>query len=231
MSENTENENEPESAPESGESEPVAEGPSYSNELVPVEVAEGEVEVSTDTGKVVTGPHEGDPVPYHRVVPDTSKPYSAMNCYERRAILLERMERAGHPRALGSTYQELADEFDVAKSTIHNDFQRVSEYVADSLDRDHHLITDSVFRGAILDLVEDGKKAWAAELAKEWYEWLADLGQVERMASDVNLNVREQATETDEYRVIPDDEETAHEELAAVASTGELPEGETNSNE
>ncbi len=209
MSENTNNENETEQA---GEDEPSE------NSLVAVATAEGEVEVSPKGEKVVTGPHAGDPVPYHNIVPDTSKPYTAMNCYERRAILLERMEKAGHPRALGQTYQELADEFGIAKSTVHNDFQRVSEYVAENLDRDHHMITDAVFRGAILDLVEDGKKAWAAEVAKEWYDWLADLGQVERMAADVNLNLREQSNETDEYRVIPDDEQQANEELAALGT-------------
>lgn len=224
MTEHTEDENEPESDPENAEDGP----PAYEGEHIVVEVAGGEAEVSKDTQKIVTGPHEGEPVPYHRIVPDTSKPYNLMNCYERRAILLERMEKAGHPRALGQTYQELADEFGVAKSTIHNDFERVSEYVADSLDRDHHMIADAVFRGAILDLVEDGKKAWAAELAKEWYEWLADLGQVERMAADVNLNVREQANETDEYRVIPDDEAEA---IRTATAAGELPDPEGNAHE
>ena len=80
--------------------------------------------------------------------------------------------------------------------------RRLSEYVAENLDREHHTIVDSVFRGAILDLVQEGKKAWAAEVAKEWYEWLADMGEVERVADDVNLNISESEGETDAYEIV-----------------------------
>ncbi|QPL12222.1 hypothetical protein HrrHc1_005 [Halorubrum phage Hardycor1] len=198
MSENTDDTTNDESESESAE-----------QDLVTVDLPERTVEASVKTEKVVTGPHEGDPVPYHRIVPDTTKPYDALNCYERRAVLLDRIETAGHPRALASTYAELGDEFGVAKSTIANDMNRISEYVAENLERDHHMIVDAVFRGAIRDLVEDGKKAWAAELGKEWYDWLADMGQVERVADDVNLNVSQERNDTDEYTLVPDDEAEA----------------------
>lgn len=166
-------------------------------------------EVQTSTGgKMVIAPHADDPPPYHEIVIPDNKSGREFNTYERRAELLRRVERAGHPRAVPSTYKELGDEFGVAKSTIAADMRRLSEYVAENVTRDHVTIMDSVFRGAILDLVEDGKKAWAAEVGREWYEWLADMGEIERVADEVNLDatVRDASTSTDHYSVISDDE-------------------------
>lgn len=146
---------------------------------------------------------------YSRVrVPHGEKPYHEFNYAERRAVLLERIEQAGHPRALGSTYAELGDEFGVSKPTIHHDMQVLAEWTAENLDRDHVHILDSVFRGAIRDLVSEGKHAWAAEVGKEWFDWLADMGVMDRAPDKVDLDatVRGEPDETEAYEVIPDDE-------------------------
>jgi hypothetical protein len=205
MSENTDEDENTESEDESGESEP--------------ELGENEHVVQLPGKQVVTGPHSDEPPEYHRIVVADAKPKREYNTYERRAVLLDRIEQAGHPRALPSTYQELSDEFGTAKSTIAGDMSRLSEYVAENLEREHHTIVDSVFRGAILDLVQEGKKAWAAEVAKEWYEWLADMGEVERVADDVNLNINESEGETDAYEIVEDE--------PSIKSGDDLPESET----
>lgn len=135
-------------------------------------------------------------------IPDDKK-YPDMNYAERRAILLQRIEQAGHPRALGQTYAEMADEFGVSKATIHRDLKTLAEWTAENVERDHVHIMDSVFRGAVLDLVDDGKKAWAAEVGKEWFEWLADMGAIERVPDKVDLDATvEQADETEDYEVV-----------------------------
>lgn len=155
--------------------------------------------------------------------------YEDCTVEERRAVLLHRIERAGHPRALPDTYRELADEFDVNKSTIGRDMKLLAEWCAENVERDHVSIMDAVFRGAVLDLVEDGKKAWAAEVGREWFEWLADMGAIERVPQNVNLDatVRQASDETDEYRIIEDDEAGAlHAEdgAASAAALGDADE-------
>jgi hypothetical protein len=150
-------------------------------------------------------------VDYGAVRSPSSKPYAEFNYAERRATLLRRIERAGHPAALPQTYDELGEEFDVNKSTIHDDLQILAEWTAENIERDHLHIMDAVFRGAIQDLVEDGKRAWAAEVGKEWFDWLADMGAIERMPDEVRLDatVRHESDETDEYVVVPNDPEEA----------------------
>jgi hypothetical protein len=148
-------------------------------------------------------------IDYGAVHPPEGKSYTEFTYAERRATLLRRIERAGHPAALPQAYSEMGEEFGVSKSTIHNDLQVLAEWTAENVERDHLHIMDSVFRGAIQDLVEDGKRAWAAEVGKEWFEWLADMGAIERMPDEVRLDatVRHESDETDEYVVVPNDPE------------------------
>jgi hypothetical protein len=163
-------------------------------------------------------------VDYGAVHPDTSKTYGEYNYAERRAVLLKRIERAGHPKAMPHTYSELADEFDVSKSTIHRDLRVLAEWTAENVERDHIHIMDSVFRGAILDLVDEGKNAWAAEVGKEWFEWLADMGAIERVPAQVDLDatVRHEGDETEEYVVVPSEDESG----TKSASSRSLPPAE-----
>lgn len=137
--------------------------------------------------------------------------YDEATVEQRRAVLLNRIEQAGHPGALPSSYRELADEFDVSKATIARDMKLLSEWCAENVERDHVSIMDAVFRGAVLDLVRDGKKAWAAEVGREWFEWLADMGAIERVPQNVNLDhtLREASDETDEYEIVEDDDALA----------------------
>jgi len=188
MSDNTHDETNAESEAESGESDREELGP---NEHV----------VQLPDKQVITSPHD-DPPDYSQVVVAENKPHVELNTYERRAVLLDRIEAEGHPRAISKTYAQLGDEFAVGKATIANDMSRLSEYVAENLDRDHHRIVDTVFRGALRDLVAEGESARAAEIAREWYGWLADMGEVERVADDVNLNISSDEVSTDAYEVV-----------------------------
>lgn len=156
-------------------------------------------------------PTPRDPVhvPYHRIRPPDA-PYDEYNYAQRRAVLLRRIERVGHPRALNQSYRDLADEFGVSSSTIGEDMQVLAAYMAEHVERDHVSIMDAVFRGAVLDLVDDGERARAAEIGREWFEWLADMGEVERVADKLDLDATvRQAGDTDAYRVIEDTEAEA----------------------
>jgi len=141
-------------------------------------------------------------------VPD-GKPRKEYSYVERRADILDRIERAGHPDVLNKS--QLAREYGVSHTSIGRDFDALAEYVAENLDRDHSFIMDRVLRGAVRDLVEDGKQYKAVKAAGKWYDWLADVGEVtrasERREFDMEAIVAHAQTETEEYRLITDEGE------------------------
>lgn len=140
-------------------------------------------------------------------VPD-GKPREDYSYVERRAEILERIERAGHPNALNKS--ELAREYGVSHTSIGRDFDALAEYVAENLSRDHSFVMDRVLRGAVRDLVEEGEHYKAVKAAEKWYDWLADVGEVtrapERRELDMEATVAHEQTETDDYVLITDDE-------------------------
>lgn len=152
-------------------------------------------------------PADASAVPYDRIAPPAETSREEFNYVQRRAVILARIERVGHPRALNQTYRELAAEFGASRSAIHRDMQALSGFVAANLDRDHVSIMDAVFRGAVLDLVEEGEWVEATEVGKEWYSWLSQLGEIERVADklDLDATVRHPG-DSEAYRVIEDDE-------------------------
>lgn len=140
-------------------------------------------------------------------VPDPDdKPRHEWSYVERRAEILERIERAGHPDALTKT--DLAREYDVSHTTIGRDFGRLAEYVAGSLGERHTFIADRVFRGAIRNLVETGDHYRVAQVTEKWYSWLADVGAVAREQAGLNVDatVHQQQMETDDYVLVVEDD-------------------------
>lgn len=163
---------------------------------------------ATDGSEIqIKTPGDALGVPYHRIDPP-HVPYDEYNTAQRRAVLLDRIERVGHPEALNQTYSELADEFDVAKSTIHRDMTVLSAWSAENVEREHVSIMDMVFRGAVLQLVEDGDMLEAAEVGKEWFDWLAQMGVIDRVPDrlDMRATVREVGAESESYEVLDADE-------------------------
>lgn len=120
---------------------------------------------------------------------------------ERRAEILKRIERRGHPSAFNKS--KLAREYDVSHTSIGRDFDALAEYVASNLDRDHEFIMDRVMRGALVNLVEDGDHYKAAKVAEKWFDWLADAGVVvrepDRKEVDMAATVAREQTETTDY--------------------------------
>jgi len=159
-------------------------------------------------------------IAYDRIEPPNDLRYEDYNVAQRRAVLLSRIERVGHPSALNQSYKDLSDEFDCSKSTIHRDMAVLAEWVAENLARDHVQVMDAVFHGAVESLVDDGEFVEAAEVGTAWFEWLADMGVVERVADKVDLDatVRQAGGDTDAYRVIADDEAEAVEVVESDAT-------------
>ena len=132
-----------------------------------------------------------------------------LNAYQRRAVLLDRVLEAGHPRALDATQEELADEFDVSQSTISDDLQILAEWCGENLTREHFGIMDAVFRGAVKNLVEADEYRDAAKVGTEWFDWLADVGAVNRTPDRLDLDVNSDDLESASYEIIPDSESNA----------------------
>lgn len=141
-------------------------------------------------------------------VPD-EKPRVDYTYVERRAEILELVERAGHPDALNKS--QLAREYSVSHTTIGRDFDRLAEYVDENLARDHSFIMDRVLRGAVLNLVEDGEHYKAVKAAEKWYDWLADSGAVDRVPErrelDMSADLSHRGMESESYKLITDEDE------------------------
>lgn len=139
-------------------------------------------------------------------IPD-GNPREDYSYVERRAEILERIERAGHPGALNKS--ELARQYSVSHTSIGRDFEALAEYVAAHLDRNHSFIMDRVLRGAVQNLVEEGEHYKAVKAAEKWYGWLANTGEFaripERRKLDMDATVMHEQTETEEYVLITDD--------------------------
>lgn len=158
---------------------------------------------------VPQSPKDPVAIPYDRVNPPDI-PYTEFNYAQRRAVILNRIEHVGHPRAMNQTYEDLAEEFDTVVSVIHNDMKVLAAFMAEHVSRDHVSIMDAVFRGAVRDLAEKEEWVDAAEVGKNWYEWLADMGAMERVADKVDLDATvRNVGDSEAYRVIDDDDAEA----------------------
>lgn len=127
-------------------------------------------------------------VDYRSVDTPESKPPEEYHWTERRAEILQLIEKAGHPRAVSPT--RLADRYDVSKGQISQDKTRLQEYIVKGLD-EHRVdaTTATVFETAIEELMDNGEFRKAAQTAAEWNDWLADRGHVDREPDRVEANV------------------------------------------
>jgi len=165
------------------------------------------VEATDGSQIIINAPGDAMAADYHRIEPPNA-PYDEYNTAQRRAVLLQRIERVGHPSALNKSYQKIGDEFGVSKSTIHRDLAVLGAWCAENVERDHVTIMDSVFRGAVLELVEDGEYLEAVEAGKEWFDWLAQMGAIDRVPDklDLDATVRQASTESEDYEVLDEAE-------------------------
>ena len=143
---------------------------------------------------------------YHHVnVPEDVEP-TEYNHHQRRAVILERILDAGHPAALTKTH--LADEFGCDEKSIRRDFKRLGQYVAENLESDHEFIVDSVFRGALAKLMENGQYEEAVRVAKSWSDWLNSVGAIAHRDNRMTVTHRTQQGETESYKVVEVDSES-----------------------
>lgn len=115
---------------------------------------------------------------------------------ERRAELLQLVEQAGHWKALNQT--ELADRYGVTQQQISKDFDRLQEYLADSLGDRRDLSALPAYDRAIQDLFEQGEPYKAALVVSMRDEYLS--GREYDLELKARLERLEEIQERAKYR-------------------------------
>lgn len=124
-------------------------------------------------------------------VPDDKRP-DEYTYPERRAEILELVEKAGYPGALNQS--ELGRRYDCDPSNIHNDMDVLRDFITEEIDETR---TDSfsktIFENAIRELTEQGDHKGAVNALSKYNSWLFDRGyqdkEPEKQEIDQNTNV------------------------------------------
>jgi len=98
-------------------------------------------------------------------VPDDTPPpeYSYV---ERRAEILSLIEEAGHPDALNQT--RLSERYGTSQSNISKDFDRLREYIRDTLGHHRHAISEALYHKAIKEYTDQGNYDKAIDALGTW---------------------------------------------------------------
>lgn len=119
-------------------------------------------------------------------IPDT-KSVCDYSYVERRAEILQRIEEAGHPRAISQT--RLADRYEVSQGQISQDITRLKTYINETVDTDTvDAITETVYQKSIKELIEKDEHYKAVKAVESWNNWLMDRGKVDKEADEHELN-------------------------------------------
>jgi hypothetical protein len=119
-------------------------------------------------------------------VPEQKRP-TAYHYTERRAEILEIVLRAGGPAAVNQA--SLAERYEVDRSTISRDLDRISDAITDRLGDHIDLTVKAAFDRAIEQLQEEGEYQEAFEIALDWSDWLAERGHVEREPDELAVDI------------------------------------------
>lgn len=139
---------------------------------------------------------------YSVIEPPDEKGHEDFTTHERRALLLRVIQEQGAPSAVNKS--RFAKRFDVHRSTISRDMDRLRESVDEHLGDDAKLATRVLFQKTVQELhdADDWRATKAAwDVAMDWNEWLADVGEQHREPnqSEVDIDMRREDLQ---YRVV-----------------------------
>lgn len=124
-------------------------------------------------------------------VPDDKRP-DEYTYAERRAEVLDLVEKAGYPGALNQS--ELARRYDCTPQNIYKDMNILREFIVEEIDETRtDSFSKSVFEKSIRELVEQGEHKDAVTAVSKYNSWLFDRGyqdkEPEKQEIDQNTNV------------------------------------------
>ena len=110
---------------------------------------------------------------------------------ERREEILNLIIEAGHPKSVSQT--SLAKIYGVTQCMIHKDIQAIAKDIKKNLPNEAEFITQVVFQSAIKKLAagNNSDKFKAAKLAKDWNDWLFDMGRQPKAAQKLDATIHD----------------------------------------
>lgn len=157
---------------------------------------------------------------YHTIrIPEDKDP-SDYKWPERRAEILQIIERRGDPHTVNQT--ALADRYGVTQSQISKDIKKLGEHVRTSLGNKAEMTAWAAFKAALADC-DDAMDRF--DLVMKWMDWLQVTGRQETaaMKHEVEQTMID-GDVSDSYEIVARDESLdADEEVIDVASVRTTP--------
>lgn len=97
---------------------------------------------------------------------------------ERRAEILQLIERKGHP--WGFNYTQLGERYGVTRQQIAKDFDRIKDWYGDNIGEDAKQASDLAYRRIVQEHMDNGDFEKARRALDSWNGWLEDRGFEEK---------------------------------------------------
>jgi len=111
------------------------------------------------------------------VVPN-DKPPEEYTYNERRAEILQLIERKGHP--WGFNFSELGRRYGYSHKTISKDFDILKEWYQERIGDDARTASDLAYRRIVQEHMDNGNYDKARKALDSWNGWLQDTGEQEK---------------------------------------------------
>lgn len=120
---------------------------------------------------------------YANVEIPTDKEPKDYHYTQRRAEILKLILEAGHPDLVSR--KMLCERYGLSHSQISQDFSVLREYVAETIGNDAKLVTESVYRKSIKELLRNKQHDKAVRVIESWNNWLFDIGVQDKAAQKI----------------------------------------------
>jgi DeoR/GlpR family transcriptional regulator of sugar metabolism len=120
-------------------------------------------------------------------IPD-DKPPEDYTFNERRAEILQLIERKGHP--WGFNYSQLGRRYGVSHNTIRKDFDRLKDWYGDKIGEDAKQASDLAYRRIVQEHMDNGDFEKARRALDSWNGWLEDRGFEDKEADEVEIKTK-----------------------------------------
>jgi hypothetical protein len=111
-------------------------------------------------------------------IPIPDKPQDEYTYNERRAEILQMIEKKGHP--WGFNYSQLGRDYGVTHETIRHDFSRLREYYTNQIGDDAKAATEIAYKKILREQMDESEYEAARRTLDSWSSWLQDTGHQDK---------------------------------------------------
>lgn len=122
---------------------------------------------------------------YSQITVPENTPPEEYHWTERRAEILQLIERKGHP--WGFNKSQLGRRYDVSSQQIHDDFDRLKDWYDDRIGADAKTASDLAYRRIVQEHMDNGDFEKARRALDSWNGWLQDTGEQSKEPDQVEL--------------------------------------------